>query len=125
MDSPILITAIPILASLNLVETEAFYTRHLGFQTIHLDPDAYAILRRDPVELHFWLCTDPTIPTNTACRIHVQGLDVLYATCQAAGIVHPNGSLQTKPWGTQEFTILDAHGNGVTFVESMSSRQAT
>lgn len=121
MTTPILIQATPILASLNLEETEAFYTRHLGFQTIHLDPGAYAILARDQVELHFWLCTDPTVPTNTACRIHVRGLGTLYAACQAASIVHPHGSLQTKPWGTQEFTILDTHGNGVTFIEAVSS----
>jgi hypothetical protein len=31
--------------------------------------------------------------------------------------VHPNGSLQTKPWGTKEFGAIDPNGVCVTFQE--------
>ena len=36
----------------------------------------------------------------------------------AAGIVHPNGALADKPWGTREFAILDPDGNLLTFSQS-------
>jgi hypothetical protein len=31
--------------------------------------------------------------------------------------VHPNGPLQTKPWGTKEFAAIDPNGVCVTFQE--------
>jgi len=30
-------------------------------------------------------------------------------------VVHPNGPLQTKPWGTKEFGAIDPNGVCVTF----------
>jgi hypothetical protein len=32
-------------------------------------------------------------------------------------VIHPNGVLETKPWGLKEFTVLDLDGNGITFYE--------
>jgi len=29
--------------------------------------------------------------------------------------IHPNGSLQTKPWGHKEFALLDPDSNLFTF----------
>jgi hypothetical protein len=31
--------------------------------------------------------------------------------------VHPDGALQTKPWGTKEFGAVDPNGVCVTFQE--------
>jgi len=37
----------------------------------------------------------------------VTGIEAIYAEYQErGGKVHPNGSLQTKPWGTKEFAAI-------------------
>jgi hypothetical protein len=42
----------------------------------------------------------------------------MYAEYQRrGGKVHPNGPLQTKPWGTKEFGAIDPNGVCVTFQE--------
>lgn len=33
--------------------------------------------------------------------------------------IHPNGALQTKPWGQIEFSILDTDNNLITFGETV------
>ena len=40
------------------------------------------------------------------------------------GVIHPNGYLTTKPWGTQEFAILDPAGVCMTFYEPVAQRPA-
>jgi hypothetical protein len=55
--------AIPKLASLDIERTVAFFER-LGFARKAAYPD-YAIIERDGVEIHFWLCADPRIPKET------------------------------------------------------------
>jgi uncharacterized glyoxalase superfamily protein PhnB len=48
----------------------------------------------------------------------VQGIEALYVEYQErGGKVHPNGPLQTKPWGTKEFGAIDPNGVCVTFQE--------
>jgi hypothetical protein len=42
----------------------------------------------------------------------------LYAEYQErGGKVHPNGPLQTKPWGTKEFAAVDPNGVCMTIQE--------
>lgn len=43
----------------------------------------------------------------------------LYEELQAKGgeMIHPNGKLEMKPWGTTEFAILDPAGICITFYE--------
>lgn len=110
-----LVAAIPKLASLDVGKSLAFFKR-LGFDALHESPD-YGVVRRDGVSIHFWRCTDPRIPKETGCRITVIGIDELFATFSTLGVVHPNGPLQSKPWG-REFSILDLDGNLVTFHET-------
>ena len=33
--------------------------------------------------------------------------------------IHPNGSLEIKPWGQKEFSVLDPDNNLLTFGESL------
>ena len=55
---------------------------------------------------------------QTMVRFAVKGIEALYAEYQQrGGKVHPNGSLQTKPWGTKEFGAIDPNGVCVTFQE--------
>ncbi len=111
------VVATPVLPSLDIARTVAFYRDTLGFDEVHAAPSEYAIVERGPVELHFWYTPDPALPKASGCRLQVSGIDALHAHCQAPGIVHPNGALAGKPWGTREFAILDPDGNLLTFHE--------
>lgn len=106
---------IPVLPALNMKETLAFYEHHLGFTQIHSAED-YSIIRRDTIQLHFWLCKDRKICEASGCRIRVDGVAELYKSVDAS-LIHPNARLASKPWGAKEFSILDLNGNIVTFAE--------
>ncbi|MCU0976561.1 MAG: VOC family protein [Steroidobacteraceae bacterium] len=106
--------ATPVLPSLDIGRTVAFYSEQLGFDAAHVAPD-YAIVDRDTVELHFWRCEDPALPKASGCRVEVTGIEALHARCAAFGIVHPNAPLAEKPWGSREFAVLDPDGNIITF----------
>jgi hypothetical protein len=111
-----LLSAIPKLASLDIERTLTFFER-IGFErcAVYLD---YGIVRRDGVQLHFWLCADPRIPKETACRIEVEDIDDLFEEMSALDVIHPNGHLENKPWGVREFSILDMDGNLLTFQQN-------
>jgi len=115
------ISATPVLASLDIERSVRFFCEQLGFEEVYAEQAQYGIVRRGPVSIHFWACADVEIPKTTSCRIQVLGIEELFHTCAALGIVHPNASLETKPWGTKEFAILDADGNLVTFHESVGA----
>jgi catechol 2,3-dioxygenase-like lactoylglutathione lyase family enzyme len=113
-----LVSATPVLPSLDIARTVAFYCGVLCFEEVHAAPREYAIVERGAVELHFWFTEDAALSKASGCRIQVTGIDALYSLCQAAGIVHPKGALAAKPWDTREFSILDPDGNLLTFHQS-------
>jgi len=108
----------PILPALNMMETLAFYRDKLGF-TIVQDAGDYGVIRQDGIVIHFWLCKDRRIAENSSCRVQLTGIEALFEECTALGIVHPNGTLEDKPWGTKEFPILDLNGNLIWFVQDL------
>ncbi len=57
------------------------------------------------------------IAAQTMVRFVVKNVEALYNEIKDSGAVHPNGALQTKPWGTREFTVLDLDGVCITFYE--------
>ena len=117
-DTSALVSATPVLPSLDIERTVTFYCDTLGFERVHAAAREYGIVELGPVELHFWFTEDAALPKASGCRIQVTGIDALYSRCHAAGIVHPNGALADKPWGTREFAILDPDGNLLTFSQS-------
>lgn len=112
-----LVSAVPVLASLDIERSVAFFASKLGFKKIYAEQGHYGMVANGPVELHFWACTDQKIAQATGCRISVTGVEALHALCAGHAIVHPNAALAAKPWGTKEFAILDPDGNLVTFFE--------
>jgi catechol 2,3-dioxygenase-like lactoylglutathione lyase family enzyme len=110
--------AVPILASLDIAATVAFYTDSLGFNCRYQAPGEYAIIQRDDIEIHFWPCNDAYIAGNTACRVAVTDIDGLYAEYLAHGILRPDSKVSETPWGSREFEIFDPHHNLITFFES-------
>lgn len=117
---PQLIQAIPVLASLNMDETVTFYREKMGFSCSWHDA-GYAIVYRDAITLHFWKCDDPIHPENTSCYVDIRQVDELYVELQQAGVIHPNGALEDKPWGMREFAVLDIHGNMIKFGEALTA----
>lgn len=111
-----LLSAVPILASLNQAETIAFYTKKMGF-TLDSEWDGYLIFSREQVRIHHWFTEDPVIPKHTGCYINVNNVEQLYQQYEQEGIVHPNGKLAKMPWGMRQFSILDNNGNIIHFGE--------
>lgn len=107
--------AAPVLASLNIDKTVTFYKEKLGFTKIGWKDENYAVIGRDNIEIHFWRCNDKIHPENSSCYIYVTEVDVLYDELSKFEVIHPNGKLEYKPWGTREFAVLDEDGNMIKF----------
>lgn len=113
---------IPVIPSHDVQASLLFYQTHLGFQdpfTWGENPVEYGGVSRDGLRLHFYLEPNPEISRNYAFRLEVDEVDLLYVACEAAGIVHPNGRLENKPWGTREFTILDPSGVAIRVYQEL------
>ena len=120
--TPKLLDTTPLIPAGNDVEKAIeFYTRKLGFTVSHQEgkPIEMAIVERDGVSLFLVKNDDRHLADGTSLRVRVQGVEALYEEFQAKGedIVHPNGRLETKPWGSKEFAILDLAGVCIAFYE--------
>jgi catechol 2,3-dioxygenase-like lactoylglutathione lyase family enzyme len=107
-------STVPILASLNLDESIAFYTGRLGFVLI-AQLDDYVIVGRDDCEIHFYACDNPLIAQNTACYVRTPATDALYEEFKGRGVTVQ--APETRPWGMKELYVTDPHGNLLKFGE--------
>lgn len=121
---PIFKGAIPILPATDITESLNWWTEVCGFDEIFRDntPPTYVGINRGEASLHLAGMDDKALARivghQTMVRFAVNGIEALYAEYQQrGGKVHPNGSLQTKPWGTKEFAAIDPTGVCVTFQE--------
>jgi hypothetical protein len=108
-------STIPKLPATSIARSIEFYET-LGFSQLLAYPD-YGIVERDDVQIHLWRCANPEIARSSGCRVVVEGVAELYARYSSLNLIHPNGALETKPWGWREFSVLDADGNLLTFAE--------
>jgi uncharacterized glyoxalase superfamily protein PhnB len=116
--------AIPVLPAADASASLKWWTEVCGFTETFRDntPPNYAGINRGQAYLHISGMQDKELARKvgdqTMVRIAVKGIDDLYAEYQKrGGTVHPNGPLQTKPWGTKEFGAIDPNGVCVTFQE--------
>ena len=126
-NTPVLGNLSPLIpAGSDVDATLAFYVQKLGFTTRYTqgEPTEMAIVTRDAVEIFLCRNDDRYVAEQTCFRIHVQHVEQLYREYQAQGVIHPHGQLTTKPWGTQEFAILDPAGVCITFYEPVAQRPA-
>ncbi len=109
----------PKLPMRDQAATRSYYSEALGF-SVAGEYDNYLILRRDGIELHFFLSMDLDPLTNDGqVYFRVAEIDALYRSLVDHGVViHPNGALQNKPWGQREFALLDPDNNLLTFGEA-------
>lgn len=110
--------AIPLLASLDIAESAAFYRTALGFHGEELGD--YLIMMRDEIELHFWLCPNRQISENTSCYIRGGQVSSLFEDFEARRelIVAHKGRLSdfaVRDWNMKEFYVHDPHGNLLKF----------
>lgn len=102
----------------NKSATWHFYVTQLGFQEWGtMDYEGYLMLSRDHIQLHFFMHeTLNPLENYGQAYIRTDQIDTLYQSlCEAGVIIHPNGKLQTKPWGQKEFSLLDPDYNLLTF----------
>ena len=102
-------------------KTIAFYEQNLGFTKIHHEgnPMHMAIVKRDEAQIFLIKNSNYQLAESTALRIYVNNIEQYYTELEAkrGEIVHPNGKLETKPWGMKEFVVLDPAGVCLTFYE--------
>ena len=106
----------PKLPMRNKNATKAFYIDKLQFSEIS-DYGEYLLIKRDQIEIHFFEFRDFDPQENYGqVYIRTNDIDHLYQTCLEHKIaIHPNGKLETKPWGQREFALLDPDKNLLTF----------
>jgi uncharacterized glyoxalase superfamily protein PhnB len=114
------LNVIPLVPARDVEEAIAFYCDRIGFEFVFRDaePASYAGIRRDAVTLHLYRHEDRYLAENASLRIAVDDVDALHAQCQAAGCVHPNGTLALRPWGSREFSVLDPSGVCIAFLQA-------
>jgi len=102
--------------------TRQYYINQLGFrETGSTDFPAYLMVQKDQIEIHFFLfeLLDPK-ENYGQVYIRTNNIDGLYQSLLDTGVtIHPNGPLQTKPWGQREFSLLDPDNNLLTFGQAV------
>jgi hypothetical protein len=111
----------PKLPMRNKAVTKAYYVNKLGFRIFgDNDFDHYLMVSKDNVQIHFFefKTLDPQ-ENYGQVYIRTNDIDALYQTFLDNNIpIHPNGQLETKPWGQREFSLLDPDNNLLTFGQS-------
>ena len=112
----------PKLPMRNKNVTREFYVNKLGFKEFGTtDYDGYLMMEKDQIQIHFFEFKELDPKENYGqVYIRTNNIDGLYTSMlDNKTEIHPNGKLQTKPWGQKEFAILDPDSNLLTFGESM------
>ncbi|MBL7858850.1 MAG: VOC family protein [Cyclobacteriaceae bacterium] len=118
-----MLTAIhPKLPMRNKSATRNFYMNDLGFQEFgRTDVAGYLMVQKDNIQLHFFefKALDPK-ENYGQVYIRTDAIDTLYQSLLDKKIrIHPNGPLETKPWGQKEFSLLDPDNNLLTFGQGL------
>lgn len=112
----------PKLPMRDKAATQAFYIGKLGFSELGAAGyDEYLMVKKDAIEIHFFLFRELD-PRDNYGQVYIRtdDIDQLYQGMVDSGTaIHPAGSLQTKPWGQREFSLLDPDHNLLTFGQSI------
>lgn len=118
-----LLTAIPVLPSLNIQKSLDFWSEKMGFEGWGWeDPPTYGGVGRDGIELHYFPTEKKEVCEWSSCRLTVDDIRELHEKAQTAGIIQPNGPLADKPWGWREFSVLDPHGVCIVFCQDLEKQ---
>jgi hypothetical protein len=109
----------PKLPMRNKELTKEFYLNKLNFSQVG-DYGDYLMVRRDNIEIHFFEFKELN-PKQNYGQVYIRTEDIegFYNSLRENNInIHPNGHLETKPWGQKEFALLDPDSNLLTFGQS-------
>ncbi len=116
-----MLTAVhPKLPMRNKAITHDYYINQLGFEEFgNADYEGYLMVQKGGIQIHFFEFKRLD-PKENYGQVYIRTADIelLYQTilnCKIA--IHPNGALETKPWGQKEFSLLDPDHNLLTFGE--------
>lgn len=117
-----MLTAIhPKLPMRDKVNTLAFYSL-MGFEAFgEKEYEAYLMLQKDQIQIHFFEYRDLN-PKENYGQVYIRtgNIDGLYQAFLDKNVpIHPNGHLTIKSWGQKEFSLLDPDNNLLTFGQSM------
>ena len=118
-----MLTAIhPKLPMRDKKTTRDYYVNKLGFQESGTaDFDGYLMLQKDSIQIHFFEFKELDPKENYGqVYIRTDKINHLYQSLLDNKVsIHPAGQLQAKPWGQQEFALLDPDNNLLTFGQSI------
>ena len=117
-----MLTAIhPKLPMRNKVLTKDYYINKLGFKQFGSDYDGYLMVEKDNIQIHFFEFKELDPKENYGqVYIRTDDIDAFYQwLLNNKTAIHPNGTLQLKPWGQKEFSLLDPDNNLLTFGQAM------
>jgi hypothetical protein len=117
-----LINIAPKLPMRNRATIREYYVTKLGFSYIGSDDfEDYLIMQKDNIQIHFFKFKELDPKENYGqVYIRTNDIDKLYNQFLENGVlIHPNGHLETKPWGQNEFALLDPDNNLLTFGQSL------
>ena len=112
----------PKLPMRNKSITKDFYINKLGFKNIgSSDFQGYLMIQKDNIEIHFFEFKNLDAKENYGqVYIRTNNINELYQQfINQKTEIHPNGSLDIKPWGQKEFSLLDPDNNLLTFGQSI------
>lgn len=115
----------PKLPMRNKAITKDYYLNKLGFKIWgNSEFDGYLMVYKDNIQIHFFEFKDLNPKENYGqVYIRTNNIDELYQTLLENQVsIHPNGHLETKPWGQREFALLDPDNNLLTFGQSIPSQ---
>lgn len=107
---------IAALPAINIKDTIMFYQSKLGFTGV--DYGNTAVLKKDGIELHFFMTNNKDLCQQSTCQIEVTDIECLYSDLSALEIVAVKDQLKDKPRGIKEFNVRDNNGNLLRFTES-------
>jgi hypothetical protein len=112
----------PKLPMRSKTATKNYYINLLGFrETGTVDYEGYLMLQKDEIEIHFFEFKTLN-PADNYGQVYIRTDDIgkLYQSFTEKKIsIHPNGHLALKPWGQQEFSLLDPDNNLLTFGQTV------
>ncbi|WP_282179627.1 bleomycin resistance protein [Maribacter stanieri] len=112
----------PKLPMRDKAKTKSYYVESLGFKEFGaVDYPDYLMVEKDEIQIHFFLFKALNPKENYGqVYIRTNDIETLYQSLLKNNVpIHPNGSLDIKPWGQKEFALLDPDSNLLTFGESL------
>ncbi|MCD9855681.1 VOC family protein [Epilithonimonas sp. JDS] len=108
-----------VIPKLPFIEKEKTldYYQKLGFKLV-ADHGDYLITKYQDLEIHFFRFeTLQTEKSDFMIYLRIDNdIEKFYQDIQNQGVeIHPNGKLETKPWGMIEFALIDPNGTLLSF----------